>query len=122
MGKRTLYSLFWDVLRSADLISTLPENAPVPREMLSQIYKGNGLRLLGQDSSKPRLFTATLTTTARDSEGQIHTLEMKYKNDAPMFLSQLINAVKVAWLNENDVVLADMDVLEVHAVARCWVI
>ena len=120
--KRTLYQLFWDVLRSADLISTLPENTPVPTAMLSHIYSGNGLRLLGQSQSKPRLFVATLTTTAKDNEGKIHTLEMKYKNDAPMFLSQLINAVKHAWLQENDEVLEDMDVLTVNAVARCWVL
>lgn len=120
--KRKLYSLFWNVLKSADLISTLPENAPIPTAMLSLIYKGNGLRLLGQSHSKPRLFTATLTTKAKDNEGNIHTLEMKYRNDEPMYLSQLINAVKMAWLNENDVVLADMDVIDVQAVARCWVI
>lgn len=120
--KRKLYELFWNVLRSADLISTLPERAPIPSAMLGRIYTGNGLRLLGQSHSKPRIFTATLTTTAKDNEGKIHTLEMKYRNDSPMFLSQLINAVKVAWLQENDTALADMDVIDVQAVARCWVV
>jgi len=119
--KKKLFSLFWDVLKSADLINTLPPNAPVPRAMLNQIYSGKGLRLLGRDQSKPRLFTATMTTIAKDNDGKIHTLEMKYKNDAPMYLSQLINSVKHAWLAENDETLNDMDVISVNAVARTWV-
>lgn len=119
--KRTLYALYWNVLKAADLISLLPDGAQVPTPMLYQIYSGNGLRLLGRDQSKARLFTATMTTVAKDNDGKIHTLEMKYKNDAPMYLSQLINSVKHAWLAENDETLNDMDVISVNAVARTWV-
>lgn len=120
MGKKQLYELKWEILSSAELILTLPANAPVPREMMFRIYSGNGLQLM-LNNAVPRKWGVTIETKAKHDNGEIHTLKLSYKPDSEMYLSELINGVKSAWFDDCDTALAGMTAISAHAVARCLI-
>jgi hypothetical protein len=114
-----LFTLNWSILKAAELVGNLPDHMPTPKPLLKRIYSGNGMRLM--DSSKPRKWSITITTKAKSDDGEIHTHIMRFKPDTAMFLSELINAVKHAWIDEADKDLADLTAIEALAVARCTV-
>lgn len=120
MAKRKLYELKWEILSSAELISKLPPTAKVPLTMIMQIYSGNGLRLIIGDA-KPRKWGVTIETKAKAEDGCVHTVSMNYSPDDVLYLSELMNGVKHAWIDRMDEILNGMDAISAHAVARCLV-
>lgn len=116
---KKLYELKWEVLSAAEIISSLPENARVPKPMLMRIYSGNAMRLF--ECSVDRLRSVTITTLAKADNGDEHTLKMTFKPDTKMSLSALTNWLKKPWLDACDTDLRGMTAIKADAVARCLI-
>ena len=115
-----IYTLNWEILSAAEIIMSLPDAAPVPKEMLYRIYSGNAMRLF-ESHTVPRLWSVSITTKAEANNGEVHILHMHFKPDQKVSLSGLINYIKHQWLDECDHVLFDMTAIEAKAVARCQI-
>lgn len=113
-GHPRLYSVSYDILKAAAMIDTLPKDAKVPWWMICRIYTGNAISKLDE----PHNWGITITTTAEDSEGAIHTFECGYRSFEPMLLSQFVNGIKHQWLAVCDEELPDMDCISALALAR----
>jgi hypothetical protein len=118
--KNEVYEIHWNIIGAADLVIEHCEGRPVPKQLNNQIYTGSGRRLL--HSPVARFWSVTLTTTAKDNEGNIHTMTRGYKPDTAMFLSDLNQAITPFWITDVDKTLGDMDVISAIAVARTRVI
>lgn len=117
---KTLYTLTWEILEAAELVSALPGEAPVPKSMLYRIYKGNGLRLF-ESHTVPRNWSVEIVTQAKADNGEMHSLKMSFKPDGKVSLTGLVNHIKGMWIDECDKVLAGMTAIRADATARCMV-
>lgn len=117
--KKKLYTVYWDIIKSSEMVAKLPPKAKLTPAMYSRIYTGSGTRFFGDP--KPRKWGITIITKAKALDGAIHTHLMGYKPNAPMFLSDLITAVEGKWLAEVDKDLADMDAIEALVTANILV-
>lgn len=116
---KKLYELHWDILKAADMVLKLPEKMKTPSALLDRIYTGNARRLI--HTPVARLWSVTTVTRAKSLDGEIHTLRTTFKPDAPLFLSELTETITPRWLAYADEDLANMDVIDAIATARCLI-
>lgn len=70
------------------------------------------------NSPKPRNWCVRIVTKANADDGTIHTHRMTFKPDSKLMLSQLMNMIKNAWIDQCDVDLADCTAISAHATAE----
>lgn len=106
--------LHWEIISACDLVSSLPENMPTPKALLSRIYSGSGYKYM--HTPKPRNWRVSIVTKAKHDDGTEHTHRMTYAPDGKLMLSQLMNMIKHAWIDTVDKDLADCTAISAHEI------
>lgn len=115
--KRIALIAEWEILQAAEIIEQYAETT---KHALARIYTGNAVRTIYSNQVKSeQVWSLSIVTTAKSDNGEIHTHDLKFKFDAPISLSNMVNSVKGLWLDAVDQDLAGMTCLRADAVARC---